>query len=237
MKFGIFGLGILLGSLLNSFISWWPHREEHGYGLQAVCPHCGHPWRGFETIALWGRLFAQGRCRYCGDHVPLRYVLVEAATGLLLVLALGRAQGVLDMIRLGIFILLLVPLFFIDLKHHRLPNILTLPGIALGLLLSASLGQIKAAVLGALAGGGLLFIVAVITRGGLGMGDVKLQAMVGAFLGLQGMLVSLTIGIILGGVIGLILLALRLKGRKDMVPYGPFLITAALVVSLFLKTG
>ncbi len=236
-KLGVFGLGVLLGSLLNNFISWWPQREEAGIGPQAVCPHCGHPWQGLETITLWGRLFAEGRCHYCGDHVPLRYILVELATGLLLVLAFSRAKGVLDMIRLFVFVLLLVPLFFIDLKYHRLPNILTVPGIALGLLLSAGLGQIKSAVLGALAGGGVLFIVAVITRGGLGMGDVKLQAMVGAFLGLREMLISLTIGVILGGIIGFILLALRLKGRKDMVPYGPFLITGALVVSLVLQTG
>jgi leader peptidase (prepilin peptidase)/N-methyltransferase len=237
MKLGVFCLGVLLGSLLNNFISWWPQRETSSAGLRAVCPHCGHPWQGLETITLWGRLFAEGRCHYCGDHVPLRYILVELAAGILLVLAYSRGQGMLDVIRLSIFVLLLIPLMFIDLKHHRLPNILTLPGIALGLLLSAGLGQIKSAVLGALTGGGILFIVAVVTRGGLGMGDVKLQAMVGAFLGLRGMLVSLTIGVILGGIIGLILLALRLKGRKDMVPYGPFLITGALIVSLVIQTG
>jgi len=236
-RIGIFALGILLGSLLNNFISWWPKQHKDSPVPQAVCPHCGHPWRGLETIALWGRVFGEGRCQYCGDHVPLRYLLVELAAGILLVLAYSRAQSPLDMMRLGIFVLLLIPLFFIDLKHHRLPNVLTLPGMVLGLLLSAGLGQIKSAVLGALAGGGLLCAAAVITRDGIGVGDAKLQAMVGAFLGLRRMFASLAVGVVLGGVVGLILLALRLKGRRDVVPYGPFLITGALLVSLLFQTG
>ena len=128
--------------------------------------------------------------------------------------------------------LLLVPLFFIDLKHHRLPNILTMPGIGLGLLLSAGLGHLKSAVAGLVVGGGVLLVVALITRGGIGMGDAKLQAMVGAFLGLRLMLISLAIGVILGGIVGLFLLAFQIRGRKDMIPYGPFLITGAVLALL-----
>lgn len=236
IKIGVFVLGVLLGSMLNSFVSWWPQEQEDS-GPHAVCPHCGYSWQGLEKITLWGLLFSRGRCHYCGDRVPLRYLLVELVTGILFVLAFTRGKGPLDLVRLLVFVLLLVPLFFIDLKHHRLPNILTLPGIGLGLLLSAGLGQIKSAIIGALTGGGLLFIVAIVTRGGLGMGDAKLQAMVGAFLGLRAMLVSLTIGVILGGIVGLLLLAFRVKGRKDMIPYGPFLITGALLVSLVIVTG
>jgi leader peptidase (prepilin peptidase)/N-methyltransferase len=236
IKIGVFILGVLLGGMLNSFITWWP-QEEEGSGPQAACPHCGHSWYGLEKVRLWGLVFSQGRCHYCGDHVPLRYILVELATGVLLVLAFSRGKGTVDMFRLLAFVLLLVPLFFIDLKHHRLPNILTLPGIGLGLLLSASLGQIKSSILGALTGGGLLFIASIATRGGLGMGDAKLQAMVGAFLGLKAMLISLAIGVILGGIVAFILLALQVRGRKDMIPYGPFLITGALLVSLVIVTG
>ncbi|NMB45058.1 MAG: prepilin peptidase [Firmicutes bacterium] len=236
IKIGIFVLGVLLGSMLNSFISWWPQEQASG-GPQPICPHCGHPWQGLERLSLWGMLFSRGRCHYCGDHVPLRYILVELAAGILCVLAFMRGQSTVDVLRLLSFVLLLIPLFFIDLKHHRLPNMLTLPGIGIGLLLSAGLGQLKSAIIGALTGGGLLFVAAIVTRGGLGMGDAKLQAMVGAFLGLRLMLISLTIGVILGGIVGLLLLAFRIRGRKDMIPYGPFLITGALLASLVIVTG
>ena len=80
------------------------------------------PWQGLETITLWGRLFAEGRCHYCGDHVPLRYILVELAAGILLVLAYSRGQGMLDVIRLSIFVLLLIPLMFIDLSTIACPT-------------------------------------------------------------------------------------------------------------------
>lgn len=236
IKIGVFVLGVWLGGILNSFISWWPEEQADGVP-QATCPHCGHPWQGVERISLWGLMFSRGRCHYCGDRVPLRYIIVELVTGVLFVLALTRGRDTIDVARLLLFVLLLVPLFFIDLKHHRLPNILTLPGIGLGLLLSAGLGQVKSAIAGALTGGGLLFIAAIVTRGGLGMGDAKLQAMVGAFLGLRAMLISLTIGVILGGIVGVWLLAFQVRGRKDMIPYGPFLITGALLVSLVMVTG
>jgi len=228
---GVFVLGVLAGSMLNRFIYWWPRQEEGGT-LQSACPHCGNLWQGLEQISLWGLCFSGGRCHYCGDHIPLRYVLVELMTGILFVLVALRGQGALDLIRLFLFVLLLVPLFFIDLKHHRLPNILTMPGIALGFALSAGLGQLKSAIAGFVVGGGVLFLVALITRGGIGMGDAKLQAMVGAFLGLRLMLISLAIGIILGGVVGLVLLLFQIRGRKDMIPYGPFLITGAILASL-----
>lgn len=227
----IFVLGILAGSMLNRFISWWPNQEVHS-GFQSVCPHCGHLWQGMEQISIWVRLFSEGRCQYCGDHVPLRHILVELSTGALFLLVSMRGKGTLDLVRLFVFVLLLVPLFFIDLKHHRLPNVLTMPGIGLGLAFSAGLGYMKSALAGVIVGGGVLFIVALATRGGIGMGDAKLQAMVGAFLGLRLMLISLTIGVILGGIVGLFLLALQIKDRKDMVPYGPFLITGAILTLL-----
>ena len=231
-RIGVFVLGILAGSMLNRFISRWPEEQGVDNGFQSVCPHCGHPWHGLEQISIWVRLFSEGRCQYCGDHIPLRHILVELFTGALFLLVSMRGRGTLDLVRLFLFVLLLVPLFFIDLKHHRLPNILTMPGIGLGLALSAGLGQIKSALAGVIVGGGVLFIVALVTRGGIGMGDAKLQAMVGAFLGLRLMLISLTIGVILGGIVGLFLLALQVRGRKDMIPYGPFLITGAILTLL-----
>ncbi|NLK07371.1 MAG: prepilin peptidase [Firmicutes bacterium] len=230
-RIGIFVLGVLAGSMLNRFISWWPNHGVYGE-FRSTCPHCGHPWYGLEQVSLWGRLFSEGRCQYCGDKVPLRHSLVELATGVLVLLVSFRGKGTLDFVRLFLFVLLVVPLFFIDLKHHRLPNILTMPGIGLGLILSAALGYMKSALSGVVVGGGVLFVVALVTRGGIGMGDAKLQAMVGAFLGLRHMLTSLAIGVLLGGIVGLLLLVFQVRGRKDMIPYGPFLITGAILTLL-----
>jgi leader peptidase (prepilin peptidase)/N-methyltransferase len=124
---------------------------------------------------------------------------------------------------------------FIDLQHKIIPDVITLPGIIAGVVASLLLTPVGvvSSILGVVLGGGLFFLVAVISRGGMGGGDIKLIAMIGAFLGWQAVLMTIFLGTFTGAVVGLALMLLGKKGRKDMVPFGPFLALGALLAMVW----
>jgi leader peptidase (prepilin peptidase)/N-methyltransferase len=120
---------------------------------------------------------------------------------------------------------------FVDLEHQIVPDRITLPGIALGLLLGSTLLPVgwQASFTGALLGGGLFYLIAVVSRGGMGGGDVKLIAMIGAFLGWKGVLLTIFLAALVGSLVGIFLMVFMGKGRKDPIPFGPFLVLGALL--------
>lgn len=227
----IFALGAAIGSILNTLIYRLP-RGQSLLQLLPECSHCGMQRRGVIALPVVGWLITRGRCPRCGGLFSIRHPVVEILSGTLFLLLWLQTESTAQIIRYGIFNFLLISLFFTDLEHRRLPDVLTLPGIGLGLLFSFLLGNPVASLTGTFVGGGVLLAIVVISRGGMGMGDVKLEAMIGAFLGLGPMLASLVTGIVLGGVIALLLLLFKIRGPRDMIPYGPFLITGAWLVML-----
>ncbi len=199
------------------------------------CPQCGYRLQWYDNIPIFGWLLLGGRCRKCRKSISIQYPIVELITALLFVLVVWvTPAGPLLASRL-ILVCILIALFGIDLEHQILPNSITLPGIVAGVLLSfiAPPGW-RDAVLGVLLGAGILYGIAAAyywwrREEGLGMGDVKMLAMIGAFLGWKAVLVTLVLSSISGAALGMALIAAQRGGMKLALPFGTFLSIGALV--------
>jgi leader peptidase (prepilin peptidase)/N-methyltransferase len=225
-------VGLILGSFLNVVI----HRLPRGESLvlpASRCPACRHPISAADNVPLISYLILKGRCRHCGAGISLRYPVVELLTAVLFLLAVLRFGFGPELLRALVFILLLVALAGIDLEHKLLPNALTLPGAALGLALSllADPGGWWVYPAGAGAASGALLALAVAYPAGMGMGDVKFAALLGAFLGLYAFL-ALFLAALAGAISGGVLMALGRAGRRTPLPFGVFMALGA-IVTLF----
>ncbi len=232
---GIFGA--VIGSFLNVVI----YRLPLGQSIvtpPSRCRKCGYQLQWYDNIPILSWLFLRGRCRKCGVGVSMQYPIVELITGALFVLVIWMTPpGPLLATRL-ILVCILIALFGIDLEHQILPNVITLPGIAIGVLLSliAPPGW-KDALVGVLLGGGVLYAIAGAyylwrREEGMGMGDVKMLAMIGAFLGWKAVLVTLVLSSFAGAIIGVALMAAQRGTMKFALPFGTFLAIGA-IVSMF----
>jgi leader peptidase (prepilin peptidase)/N-methyltransferase len=226
-------LGLIIGSFLNVCIHRIPINESLSTP-SSRCPGCRHPVRWRDNIPVISFLILRGRCRDCGQPISWRYPLVELANGIGYVLLVWRFGAGLPTAVYALLYSSLLVVTFIDLDHQIIPDRITLPGMVVGLMASSiilPLGFLNA-LIGLLLGGGLFYGVAMASRGGMGGGDIKLIAMIGAFLGWEQALLTIFIGALTGSVIGLFLMAFHGKSRKHPVPFGPFLSLGA-VVSVF----
>ncbi|HVS04403.1 MAG TPA: prepilin peptidase [Thermoanaerobaculia bacterium] len=226
--------GLVAGSYLNVVIHRLPRRISTVLP-RSRCPHCGAPIHPWDNVPLISFLLLRGRCRHCRAPIPWRYPLVEAATAALFVGCLMRFGPTPRALVAAAFGCLLIALAGIDLEHYLLPDGITLPGLAAGLAIAwfAPWIDFGSAALGALLGGGGLWLVAelwVLLRHeeGMGLGDAKMLAMVGAFLGWKGVLVTLLLGSAAGSLVGLAGVASGRLGMKARLPFGVFLALAAL---------
>ncbi len=228
--------GLVFGSFLNVVVYRLPRRMSL-VRPRSHCPACGAQVRWFDNVPLLSYVLLLGRCRACRARISVRYPVVELAGGALAAAVAARFGLTLAGAEAMLLVMLLLPLAFIDLEHHLLPDVLTLPGIALGLAASGAGGLVglAEALVGIAVGAGLPYAVIVIYRRlrgaeGMGLGDVKLLAMVGAFLGWRGMLLTLGLGATAGAAVGLTLIASG-RGRRDTeLPFGTFLAGAAVIV-------
>jgi len=226
-------LGLLIGSFLNVCIHRLPINESL-IAPPSRCPACLPPVRWRDNVPVISFLLLRGRCRDCGRPISRRYPLVELTNGIGYVLLAWRFGIGPETAVYALLYSSLLVVTFIDLDHQIIPDRITLPGMVVGLAVSSvilPLGFLNA-LIGLLLGGGLFYGVAVASRGGMGGGDIKLIAMIGAFLGWKQALLTIFIGALAGSVIGLFLMAFKGKSRKHPVPFGPFLSLGA-VVSLF----
>lgn len=232
---------VLLGLAVGSFLNVCIHRLPRGQSLNSPpsrCPSCDYRLRWFDNIPVLSYVLLGGRCRKCRAGISIRYPVVELITMALFVIH-GEVFGwsALLIPRL-VFACAMVVLFAIDLEHQLLPNVITLPGIVVGLIASAVLPPgLVDAVIGVLIGGGVLWLIGEAYfrysgHEGMGGGDVKMLAMIGAFLGWKLVLVTLVLSSIAGSLIGLAVIAFRKGGMKYALPYGTFLALGALVASL-----
>ncbi len=224
--------GAVTGSFLNVVIYRLP-RKESIVSPGSHCPRCGQPVKWYDNIPLLSYVILRARCRHCGQPITPRYPTVELLTAVLWVMA-GVWFG-LDWPLLPALLLVstLVAIFYIDLDHYIIPNVIVLPVAAIGLAANVAIAPerwlefLAAGLLSAT----FFFIVALVKPGGMGMGDVKLAGMLGFFLG-KAVLVWLFLGFLIGAVVGVALMAAGVKGRKSRIPFGPFLAAGA-VVALF----
>ncbi|MGH7345910.1 MAG: prepilin peptidase [Candidatus Rokuibacteriota bacterium] len=228
---GLFGLA--LGSFLNVVIA----RVPAGRSLvhpRSACPGCSAPLAWYDNIPVVSFVALRARCRACGMPISWRYPIVEAVTAAALAVsyaAFGLSAGFLIAC---VLLPALIAMTAIDLQHQMIPDAITLPGIPVGLLINLATGRLSwlDSGIGILLGGGLFLVIILASRGGMGGGDMKLGAMLGAFLGWKALLFALFVAIVLGGATGAVLLATGVRDRKDPIPFGPFL-AAGGVMALF----
>ncbi len=233
--------GLIVGSFANVCIYRLPKRESV-VTPASHCPSCGTPIRFVDNVPVISYLILRGRCRACGMSISPRYPAVEGLNALLYLAAALRFGGTPATLFYFIFITAMVVITFIDYDHQIIPDEITLPGIPIGLLAAwlilpdpfyraAGMG-LSASLIGAATGFFLYYSIAFLSRGGMGGGDVKMMAMVGAVLGWKGVVLTTFLASCAGSIVGLYLMVFKGRGRKTKVPFGPFLAAGALL-SLF----
>ena len=224
--------GLIVGSFLNVCIYRLPRKQSVVWPASR-CTSCGRGLAWFENVPVVSWLVLRGRCRGCGAPISPMYPIIEATTGALFgAVMYWYGPTPLGLVRM-LFGSAMIVLFVIDLQHRILPNVITVPGTVLGVILSLFLPPgIVAALVGVLVGGGLLYGIGEAyyrVRGveGMGMGDVKMLAMIGAFLGWQLVLVTIIVASFGGAVFGVLLLATRRGTMQAALPFGTFLAVGA----------
>lgn len=233
---GLFGA--LVGSFLNVCIYRLPRHESIAWP-GSHCPGCSHPIAWYDNMPIVSYVLLRGRCRHCAVRISYRYPLVEALNALGYVGIVWFFGMTWPAAAYGILYSALLVVAGTDLSHKIIPNAITFPGIILGLFSAATilpLGFLNG-LLGLLVGGGILWLLAwaspyLFGKEGMGGGDIKLLAMIGAFLGWKPALMTIMVGSFLGSLVGVSLIATKVIRREDYIPFGPFLVCGALV-SLF----
>lgn len=232
--------GLCLGSFLNVCIYRLPLKRSIVYPSSS-CPQCGEKIRFYDNIPLVSYIILRGKCRNCRSSISLRYPVVEAVSGLISA-ALFMRLGVSPQYFLFLlFAASLVLISFIDLHHKIIPDIISLPGILVGLGVSVlKLTPVSwlDSLIGIIGGGGFLYLVAVLfevlaRREGMGGGDIKLLAMLGAWMGWKALPFIILISSITGTLIGALSLIAARKGLRTKIPFGPFLALGALIYLFF----
>jgi len=249
----------VLGSVIGSFLNVCIYRIPAGLSVvfpSSRCPSCDTPIRWYQNIPVLSWFILGGKCATCRAPISFRYPFVEALNGVLYLLVLHEFGLSIAALIYACFASVLLVITFIDLDYQIIPNALSLPGIVLGFLASFFIPWFSwfDSLLGILAGGGSLWLVAVVYHAltkteGMGMGDVKLLAMIGAFLGYKAILPVVLISSFAGALVGVVGMIMTRRGRKLAIPYGPFLSLGAVLVllwgdqlltwylDLFIKTG
>ncbi|MDD3654491.1 MAG: prepilin peptidase [Desulfotomaculaceae bacterium] len=228
----IFFSGAAVGSFLNVCICRLPSGESLAYP-PSHCQACGNRLRPIDLVPLLSFVLLRGSCRYCGRRIAWQYPVVEMITGFLFVAAVAKYGITLAALRVILLFSLLVPAAAIDLRYKIIPDRLNLAGLILGVpLIFETKGVFWAGAAGFLAGGGLLLLIAVVSRGGMGGGDIKLAAVLGLLLGWKYLLAALFLAFVAGSIVGLTMIALKLARMKEPIPFGPYLALGAVVAAL-----
>jgi len=256
-------LSFILGSVIGSFLNVCIYRLPRGDSVvfpPSHCTSCGRAIRFYNNIPILSYLILKGRCGDCGSRIPLRYPTVELLSGIALTGLFHKFGLSLDTLFYAVLIYSLIVITFIDLGHMIIPNAITIPGAAAGLIYNALITDWERSrdllgafswrlenffgvlnevpfldsVFGLITGGGILFLIAFLyiairKQEGMGMGDVKLLAMIGAFLGWKGVVFVMLVSSLLGTVTGLSIILYKKGDLKYALPFGPFLSLAAVI--------
>ncbi len=236
--FALFGLA--LGSFLNVCIYRIPLKKSI-VSPPSACPNCGQRIRFYDNIPLISFIFLLGRCRYCKSRLSWQYPMVEALTGFLSTVLFIRYGLTFQYFVYLLFSAVLIVISVIDLHHKIIPDILSLPGIVLGWAAAFVPGSGVSwsdSLIGIIAGGGSLYLVAIIYeritgREGMGGGDIKLLAMIGAWMGWRQLHVIVFLASLTGAIVGISFLLIARKGFRFRIPFGPFLSLGAMLTFFF----
>ena len=237
----IFGF---IGTSVGSFLNVCADRLPAGKSIispPSHCDGCGKRLSGLELIPVFSYIVLRGRCRSCGIKIPLRVLWVELGSGLLTAFLFWYKGPTLDFAVITIFSYIFILIAIIDLQHQLILNKIVYPSLIAALIIApffikngdGLLGHFTNSLIGGAVGFVVLLIPALVTRGGMGFGDVKMAALIGLVTGFGEVLVAVLGGIILGGVVAVVLLVTRIKKRKEAIPFGPFLSLATIVTLIW----
>lgn len=231
----LFIAGTIIGSFLNVII----YRMPRGRSIvrpPSACPECGAPVRPRDNIPVVSFLLLRGRCRDCGTRIPLRYPVVEILAGLIPVLIFAMYGAGAELAVYWPVSCALLVITFVDLDLQIIPDKITLPGLVAGLVVSPATGltTLPESLIGAVVGGGVLYLIGLLgamafRKESMGGGDIKLAAMMGAFLGWKAVLLTLFIAFFVGAAAGVAVLARRGRSVDHTIPFGPFLALGSFV--------
>jgi leader peptidase (prepilin peptidase)/N-methyltransferase len=235
----LFIFGSCIGSFLNVCIYRVPNSKSIVYPPSA-CPGCNTPIRFYDNIPIISFLLLRGKCRSCQAVISIRYPLVELMAGLFAICAYLKFGLTLEALISYLFIASLIVITFIDIDHRIIPDAISLPGIPIGFAASFFSPVITylESLIGILVGGGSLLLVAwvyglITHKEGMGGGDIKLLAMIGAFVGWQGVLLTIFLSSAIGTLCGLLVMIRSRKNMKLAIPFGPFLAMGAMIHIFF----
>ena len=246
MEAGFIVVFVLLGMVVASFLNVCCDRLPVGESLVYPPSHCSACQRRLspkDLIPVFSYLWLRGRCRYCQASIPRRILWVEAGTAVLFGFAFWRYGLSIELLIVLVYFCLFIVLLVIDLEHGLILNKIVYPALVVALLISIFFSiffpqsEIVPHIGQAAIGGGiglvLFLLVVIISRGGMGWGDVKMAALIGLVTGFPLVFVALLMGIILGGLVAGVLLLFKIKKRKEAIPFGPFLSVATIVTLLW----
>ena len=243
----IFIIGLAIGSFLNVCIYRIPRSDMSIYSpRRSFCPECSQSIKFYDNIPLLSYLILRGKCRHCKAKISVLYPIVEFVTASLYLVIYYQFGTTLYFLHAILFVSVLIPIAFIDAQHYIIPNALSLTGLGLGLGIvciityqSKDIDYLKMRLIGFVAGGLVIWLIgfigsAIMRKKAMGMGDVKLMAIIGLYLGaLPELFMVIGLSAFSGAVIGTLLIATGKKDRKSPIPYGPFIAGAAVVVLLW----
>lgn len=224
--------GLIIGSFLNVVIYRLPD-EKSVVGPFSFCPACGARLKVYDMVPVMSYLWLKGRCRYCRGIISPLYPLVEALTGVLFLLIYIRYGFSCTTLAGMVMLSFLISAAFIDIREGIIPDKITYTGFIAGIILSFFTIGFKTAFLGGLVFSLFYLIVALLSKGGIGGGDIKLAALIGAFVGLEGILPVFVISSLAGGIFALVLILTGRGSRRTEIKFGPFLAVSAYLVWLY----
>jgi leader peptidase (prepilin peptidase)/N-methyltransferase len=234
-------LGLVVGSFLNVCIDRLPQNKSIAYP-PSHCDACQHKLAVKDLIPVFSYLRLRGRCRYCQTSIPRKLMWVELATAVIFALLCWRYGLSAELGVMIFYACLFIIIFVIDLEHSLILNKVVYPGMVAALLLalypwpwfSESIGmRVAYAALGGAAGFAVFLLIALVSRGGMGWGDVKLAALMGLAIGFPLVFVAIIMAAILGGIVAVALMIAKKRTRRQTIPFGPFLALAAMVTLLW----
>jgi len=239
---GFLLLGLAVGSFLNVCIDRLP-RGESILNPPSHCQACQHRVAVRDLIPVFSYLWLRGRCRYCQASIPRRLLWVEVATGAMFAFLYWRCGVSPELGVMAFYACIFIIIFMVDLEHGLIPNQVVYAGMVIALLIALFLPEpwitqlklhgVANFALGGAIGFGILLLIAIISGGGMGWGDVKLAGLIGLATGFPLVFVALVMGAILGGLVAGALLGMKKRGRKEAIPFGPFLSVAAMITLLW----
>lgn len=225
---------LLVGSFLNVCVYRIPRGESITFP-PSHCPDCHHRLSVIELFPISSYLFLKGRCRHCNASISIRYPIVEAFTCFIITILYIKFGLTLIFFKYAVLMMILIIVSFIDYDYTMIPDVTIIFGLIVGSLFlfsDAKLSFINV-LIGMAVGGGIFLVIAVVTNGAVGGGDIKLMAMLGLFLGWKMILFVTLASFIVGGIVSVMLLIFKIKSRKDIIPFAPFIGTGVYIAILY----